>query len=549
MAHISVMHRKPAAEVGEEQAVDLCSLVERARSGDGAAFTALVRRYQEMALGYALTLLHDFHLAQDVTQEALVVAYHGLRSLDDDARFPAWLRGIVRHLCGRVLRKRTLDLLPLEYAYEVATGMPGPEQHLEIKEGFHRVLAAIRALPESQRDVAMLFYIKDYSQREIGAFLELPVTTVNNRLHAARKTLRERLAMVSKRVGRVVGIHGPVIDAQFAPEEVPLILSAVALPAEAGGSGRTLQVVQRVGHGLVRCLARGELEGIAIAPGAEVVATGDPMFALLDAQTLTQVIPILSAPNGDSRNTAKPQMLETGIKVIDLLCPFARGGTAGFFGPAGCGCSVVSAEVLRNTARDERGVSIIAFPNGDFDSRWWYDTPGDVPQPSGAGQMICLPIKDPIDVLSLEVLAATELLDARICLSFHLAKRGIWPAVDPLLSVSRLMDPAIIGREHYDVAMGVRQLLRRQRDLLEGAPDGRTRHLDADDLTLLARASKVQRFFSQPFAVAEPFTGRPGRVVPLAETIRACKALLAGAYDYLPEDAFTWRGTIDEVVA
>ncbi len=353
--------------------------------------------------------------------------------------------------------------------------------------------------------------------------------------------------MVSKRVGRVVGIHGPVIDVQFAPEEMPLILSALDLPAKADGSGGTLQVVQRVGHGLVRCLARGELEGIA--PGAEVVATNGPTFALLDAPTLTRVIPILSDRNGVSRGTAKLQMLETGIKVIDLLCPFARGGTAGFFGPAGCGRQVVSAEVLRNTAGDERGVTIVAFAHGESEARGWYDTPEEVPQPSGAGRLICLPIKDPIDVLSPEVLAATEMLDARVYLSFHLAKKGIWPAVDPLLSVSRLMDPAIVGQEHYELAMGVRQLLRRQRDLLEGAPDGQMRHLDADDLTLLARASKVQRFFSQPFAVAEPFTGRPGRVVPLAETIRACKALLAGAYDHLPEDAFTWRGTIDEVVA
>src|SRR5579871_4255527 len=127
-----------------------------------------------------------------------------------------------------------------------------------------------------------------------------------------------------------------------------------------------------------------------------------------------------------------------------------------------------------------------------------------------------------------------------------MARRGIYPAVDPLLSTSRLMDPANVGQEHYDVALGVRQLLRQQRDLLEGAPDGRTRQYSADDLTILTRANKVQRFFSQPFAVAEPFTGRPGQVVPLSETIRACKALLAGAYDHLPEEGFMWRGAMDD---
>jgi len=127
--------------------------------------------------------------------------------------------------------------------------------------------------------------------------------------------------------------------------------------------------------------------------------------------------------------------------------------------------------------------------------------------------------------------------------------KDYYPAIDPLLSTSRIMDPAIIGRKHYDVACGVRDLLRRYREIQESAPDSKPRQLGAADLTLVARARKIQRFFSQPFAVAEAFTGRPGEVVPLAETIRACQALLAGAYDNVPEDAFMWRGTIDQVMA
>lgn len=152
-----------AAAAGDERA-----LVERARTGDGAAFSALVRRYQEMALGYALALLRDYHLAQDIAQESLFSAYRSLASLEDGARFPAWLRGIVRFQCGRVLRRRRLELTPLDHACDVAEALSGPEQRLDVQEGFHRILTVINTLPEAQREVAMLFYIKDYSQRRLA---------------------------------------------------------------------------------------------------------------------------------------------------------------------------------------------------------------------------------------------------------------------------------------------------------------------------------------------------------------------------------------------
>jgi F-type H+-transporting ATPase subunit beta len=157
---------------------------------------------------------------------------------------------------------------------------------------------------------------------------------------------------------------------------------------------------------------------------------------------------------------------------------------------------------------------------------------------------VFLPIENTVDDASAAALAVSPLLDARIYLSLTLAKRGIWPAIDPLLSVSRQMDPTIIGMDHYEVAHAARDLLRSERDLLEAAPDGRPRDLSDADRGLIARARKAQRFFSQPFAVATPFTGRPGQVVPLTETLRAYKALLAGEYDDLPEEVFAWRGTL-----
>jgi len=515
-------------------------------------FEGLIGRYQGMAFGYALSLLRDYHLAQDATQEALFIAYTNLPKLREPKAFPGWLRGIVHHQCCRYLRVRHFDVVSLDEAIGVPEAAVCPERQLEITEGFHRVLAAIRALPEPQREVGLLFYIKDYSHREIAAFLELPLTTVNNRLHGARQALRRRLAMANNKVGRVVAVEGPVVDVRFAPEDMPLILSALT-PSGGEESGKeALQVVQRMGDGLARCLARGP-EGTVFAPGATVADTGGPLLAPVDVRTLTEALPLLGAITGGEtqahgRGDTPPRVLETGIKVIDLLCPYAAGGALGIFGPSGTGRMVVSAEVLRNTARDERGATLFAFVHGESEGRGWYDEPGAVPRPTGAGGLVCLPIDNSIDASSPAVLAGSSLLDARTYLSFTLAKAGVWPAVDPLLSTSRLMDPAIVGQKHYEVARGVRDLLRRYRELQEGAPDGKTRTLSAEDRTLMARARRVQRFLTQPFFVAEPFTKRAGQYVSRADTVRGFKALLDGAYDDLPEDAFLWRGSIEQAV-
>lgn len=353
---------------------------------------------------------------------------------------------------------------------------------------------------------------------------------------------------MNEKHGRVIAVHDMVIDVQFAPEETPLILSGLKVGVSGDGRGPALQVVQRVRDGLVRCVARGDLAGIT--PGAPVVDAGEPLLAPLGAELLARVVPILGAlrqRNGQAEIPGKSEMLETGIKVIDLLCPFARGGTVGIFGPNGNGRMVIGAEVMHNIAHEQRGITIFAFLNGELEGRALYDASVEAPRPTGTNQIVFLPIDNSIDIASPAALAVSPLLDARIYLSVTLAKLGIWPAIDPLLSTSRLMDPAILGREHHDVARAVRDLLRRQRELLEGAPEGKLRAFTADERRLIARARKVQRFVSQPFAVAEEFTGRAGQVVPLAETLRACKALLDGHYDDVQEEAFMWRGALDSM--
>ena len=203
---------------------------------------------------------------------------------------------------------------------------------------------------------------------------------------------------------------------------------------------------------------------------------------------------------------------------------------------------VISAEIVRNTAHQRSGVMILAFLNGELEGRGLYDDPGEAPLSTGANHMVFLPLHTAIDRTSPAALAIAPFLDARIVLSFTLAKEGIWPALDPLESTSRLMDRAIIGPKHFEVARAIRDLLRHERDLLEGTPDGQIRDQTAEERDRISRARKVQRFCSQPFAVAEAFTGRKGQVVPHAETIRAYDAVLAGQYDALPDEAFLWRG-------
>jgi RNA polymerase sigma factor (sigma-70 family) len=181
------------AEAGAD-VTELRTLVIRAQSGDLETFGRIVRRFQDMACGYAYAILGDFHLAEDAAQEAFIQAYRDLPKLDEPAAFPGWFRRIVFKHCDRLVRRKRVTAVPLESAAAVASGAPAPAERAKERELADKVLAAVRALPDDQRTVTTLFYINGYTQRDIAEFLEVPVTTVNNRLHASRERLRERMA-------------------------------------------------------------------------------------------------------------------------------------------------------------------------------------------------------------------------------------------------------------------------------------------------------------------------------------------------------------------
>ncbi len=430
-------------------------LVERACAGDAEAFTELVRQHQDRAYATALSMLGDPGRAQDAVQDAFLVAFRNLGTLRAPHAFGAWLRQIVRHQASRILRGQRFDA-PLD----PNTPSPGPDpaDAAERREGLRRILRSIDELPDGEREATILFYLRDHSQKTVAELLHLPVTTVNNRLHAARTKLKGELL--------------PMLET---------ILAQHPLPADFADSVRRIVRVEGAVAGGV--------------PGA---------LAQLGAH------PIGTEP------------LETGIKVIDLLCPIADGGSLGLFGDPRVGKLVLVEELTHNLGKGERPPVIFTFIKApdevDVYTRLLADA-GPLPTVVVAA-----------DEASEGALAAARpFLDASVFMARQLLEAGIYPAVDPRRSWSRLLDPAFVGTDHWEVAQGVLEAV--------GQVD--------DAGAIGARARRIRNFLSQPFFVAEAYSKRPGVFVPRLETIAGFKALLSGAYDGFPEEAFLMRGILD----
>lgn len=456
--------------------------------------------------------------------------------------------------------------------------------------------------------------------------------------------------------GRIVQIIGAVIDVEFDRQSVPKIYDALKVE----GTETTLEVQQQLGDGIVRTIAMGSTEGLK--RGLPVSNSGAPISVPVGKGTLGRIMDVLGrpideagpvehsntwaihreAPSYDEQSNST-ELLETGIKVIDLLCPFAKGGKVGLFGGAGVGKTVNMMELINNIAKAHSGLSVFAGvgertrEGNDFyhemkDSNvldkvamvygQMNEPPGnrlrvaltgltmaeyfrDEKDENGKGRDVLLFV----DNIYRYTLAGTEVsallgrmpsavgyqptlaeemgvlqeritstqsgsitsvqavyvpaddltdpspattfahLDATVVLSRDIASQGIYPAVDPLDSTSRQLDPLVIGEEHYAVARGVQEVLQRFKELKDIIAILGMDELSEDDKLVVYRARKIQRFLSQPFHVAEVFTGAPGKYVPIRETIQSFKAILNGEYDDLPEQAFYMKGGIEEVVA
>ncbi len=451
-------------------------------------------------------------------------------------------------------------------------------------------------------------------------------------------------------VGTVVQVIGAVVDVEFPKDHVPKINDALT---EVKGE-LVFEVQQQLGDGVVRTIAMGTTDGLK--RGIEVTNTAEPIKVPVGTQTLGRIMDVLGRPVDDAGpiecdelwsihrqapsyedQAGGQELLETGIKVIDLLCPFAKGGKVGLFGGAGVGKTVNMMELIRNIAIEHSGYSVFAGvgertrEGNDFyhemkDSNvldkvslvygQMNEPPGNRLRVALTGLTIAEKFRDEgrdvllfIDNIYRYTLAGVEVsallgrmpsavgyqptlaeemgmlqeritstktgsitsiqavyvpaddltdpspattfahLDATVVLSRQIAELGIYPAVDPLDSTSRQLDPLVVGQEHYDTARRVQQTLQRYKELKDIIAILGMDELSEEDKRVVSRARKIQRFLSQPFFVAEVFTGAPGKYVSLKETIQGFQGILAGEYDDLPEQAFYMVGGIEEVIA
>jgi F-type H+-transporting ATPase subunit beta len=449
--------------------------------------------------------------------------------------------------------------------------------------------------------------------------------------------------------GRIVQIIGAVIDVEFPRDNVPKVYDALTVT----GAGLTLEVQQQLGDGVVRTIAMGSSDGLA--RGLAVENTGRPISIPVGEETLGRIMNVLGEPIDEkgpvnARETmpihrAPPsyedqkggnELLETGIKVIDLICPFAKGGKVGLFGGAGVGKTVTMLELIRNIATEHSGLAVFAGvgertrEGNDFYHEMadsgvldkislvfgqMNEPPGNRLRVALTGLTLAEKFRDEgrdvllfVDNIYRYTLAGTEVsallgrmpsavgyqptlaeemgvlqeritttktgsitsvqavyvpaddltdpspattfahLDSTVTLSRAITDLGIYPAVDPLDSTSRQLDPLVVGQEHYEVAQGVQQVLQRYQELRDIIAILGMDELSEEDKQLVYRARKIQKFFSQSFFVAEVFTGNPGVYVSRADTVRSFKAILNGEYDHLPEDAFYMVGTIEDAV-
>ena len=452
--------------------------------------------------------------------------------------------------------------------------------------------------------------------------------------------------------GKVVQIIGAVVDVEFPQDSVPQVYEALKV-TEGGLNGLTLEVQQQLGGGVVRTIALGTTDGLA--RGLAVDNTGNPIMVPVGTATLGRIMNVLGEPIDEAgdigeeermsihreapsyeEQAASNDLLETGIKVIDLVCPFAKGGKVGLFGGAGVGKTVNMMELIRNIAIEHSGYSVFAGvgertrEGNDFyhemnesnvldkvslvygqmneppgnrlrvaltgltmaekfreegryvlffvDNIYRYTLAGTevsallgrMPsavgyQPTLAEEMGVLQeritstktgsitsiqaVYVPADDLTDPSPATTfSHLDATVVLSRQIASLGIYPAIDPLDSTSRQLDPLVIGQEHYDTARGVQSVLQRYKELKDIIAILGMDELSEEDKLTVARARKIQRFLSQPFFVAEVFTGSPGKYVSLKDTISSFKGILEGEYDDLPEQAFYMVGGVEEAI-
>src|SRR2546430_2317914 len=448
--------------------MDLERLIGQAKQGDLDAFTEVTRRFQHMAFGYALSILRDLQQAEDVVQESFVAAWFGLRTLVGPAACPGWFRGIVRPQAHRLLRQRRLEALPLVAAEAVPAEESGPHDRLEQGQQVAAVLGSIARLPATLREIVILFYVHDCTQQDIATFLGVPVTTVNNRLHAARAQVKRRILPMVKdtlethqlpddfaaRIGRIVRAREGLVEARFDPLSLPDFLTEIVVSDDARQRAVTLQVVQRLPDGVVRCVATAPAD--TLEPGMTVMSAGRQVQTPVSQELFDRSVRLLTGPPAPSG--APAELLETGIKVIDVMCPLVRGGTVAIAGELRAGTTVVMEELVRRLSGGSAGVSLFTL------APWTPVSIADTLRQDGFSEGTMGPVqtfyfRSEEGAWTPERLAGLAGVDAVIRLSAALGGQGIYPTVDPLTSRSRLLEAEDVNRAHPELAARIRAAL------------------------------------------------------------------------------------------
>jgi RNA polymerase sigma factor (sigma-70 family) len=534
-------------------------LVRRAIAGDRPAFVALTRRFQHFAFGSALAQVGDFQKAEDVVQEAFVAAWLALPTLAEPAAFPGWLRGIVRHQVSRVLRRNHVHAMPLAEAEELQSDEQPADHILEQRQQAAAALAAISELPDTLREPAALFFIHECSHQDIATFLGLSVTTVNNRLHAARSTLKRRIVKMvttalngnalpddfANRIGRLIEARGDMVEALFDPDFLPDLMTELTVSDESHKQGVTVHVTQRPGGGVVRGIAASPVE--TVARGATVLNVRRRSTSPINRAQLERLLPLIArATNADGLPN---EIVETGIKVIDVMCPIRAGGSVAIAGEHGTGITVVMEEIVRRISNSGHPVTLFVLypppseiwpPSMDENFSIADELKKDGFSEGSVGSVQTFFVGGKEGPWTAEELATLAPVDTLIHLSRQMILRKNYPGVDVMTTRSRLLDDELIGRNDIAIARSARDAI------------GSRRVAQADPTNLLdpialERARKVQAFFSQPFFVAEPYTKRPGSHVSRADALRGCREILEGSHDDLPADAFYFTGSIEEI--
>jgi len=535
-------------------------LVRRASAGDVSAFVDLTRRFQHFAFGSALALVRDFQQAEDIVQEAFVAAWTALPTLAEPAAFPGWLRGIVRHHAFRVLRRKQLHAVPLAEAENVPSDDPPADHILERRRQAAAALSAIAELPDTLREPAALFFIHECSHQDIATFLGLSAVTVNNRLHAARSHLKQRmLTMVTNtlhsqglsddfanRIGRLIETRGDMVEALFDPTSLPDLMTELAVSDEARKRSVTIQVMQRSGGGIVRGVASAPIE--ALPRGATVLSSRRRSTTLIDQMQFDRLVPLLTAAAAtDGRQSS--EIVETGIKVIDVMCPIRASGSVAIAGENGAGTTVVMEEIVRRISKGSHPVTLFVLipppseiwpPSLDENYSFAEELKSEGCSEGTVGAVQTFFLTGVAGPWTAETMAALAPFDTAVQLARAMILRKNYPGVDVLTTRSRLLDENLVDAADVDIARRTREaiaLWRAAEENPELAPDP----------ALLERARKLQAFFSQPFFVAEPFTKRPGSHVSRADALRGCREILDGRHDDLPVGAFYFTGSIEEI--